>query len=578
MVAVGFDRAMATGPLPLSSPLMHATQPEDGGSRHPGEPLGEVVDLWWVRIQLHLRVRRPADAVPDLRAERFELGLVGEAGASGSMPATHVDDDGTDATVRFNVMQGPGQQPLAPGTWRLGPRVRLAGGLDPAAAGARFVIGRHVYEVRPTFDAAASRLALVVTLRSGEEVEAGAEDDDAPATTTGARPAGNVLARLARRVARRLERWAFQGALRAARLLGGRDPRLILFTSDSRGELAGNQKLVHDRMVERGLDREYDLRTLFKPGAAARRPMGDLVRLPWLLGRAGTIVVDDYQPVIYRVDLPDVRIVQLWHAVGAFKTVGYSRVGRPGAPNPFGRTHKNYSLVTVSAPADIPIYAEAFGIPEERVVATGVPRTDRFFDPAYAERARAEALEAFPEARGRRVILFAPTFRGNGARSATYDMDRIDVAALHALCVDLDAVCIVRMHPFVRESLVVPDVMRDRILDGNRDPIDVNDLLFAVDLLVTDYSSIIFEFSTLDRPMLFYVWDLDDYAAARDTYEPFESFVPGRIVRTFPELLEAIRSGDCEAHKVAPFAARHFQHTDGRSTDRVVDLIIGRRS
>ncbi len=549
---------------------MHATQLEDGGSRHPGEPLAEVVDLSWTRIQLHLRIRHgAASGVDDLRGAR----LVAD---SGSMPATHVDIDGTEATIRFNVMQGPGQQPLAPGLWHLEPPVRLAQGVDPATAGARWVIGRQVYEVSPGFDAATDRLALHVTLRSSEAVETAAEDEDATSTPAPPPPTGNVLTRFARRVARRLERWAFQGALRAARLLGGRDPRMILFTSDSRGELAGNQKLVHDRMVERGLDREFEVRTLFKPGHTARRPIADLVRLPWLLGRARTIVVDDYQPIIYRVDLPDVRIVQLWHAVGAFKTVGYSRVGRPGAPNPFGRTHKNYSLVTVSAPADIPIYAEAFGIPEERVVATGVPRTDRFFDPAYAERARAAALEAFPEARGRTVILFAPTFRGNGAKSATYDFERIDVDALHDLCVELDAVCIVRMHPFVRETLVVPDAFRDRILDGNRHPIDVNDLLFAVDLLVTDYSSIIFEFSTLDRPMLFYVYDLDDYAAARDTYEPFETFVPGRIVRTFPELLEAIRTGDCEQHKVAPFAAHHFAHTDGRSTDRVVDLIVGR--
>jgi CDP-ribitol ribitolphosphotransferase len=263
-------------------------------------------------------------------------------------------------------------------------------------------------------------------------------------------------------------------------------------------------------------------------------------------------------------------------AVGAFKTVGYSRVGKVGGPNPYGRAHKNYSLVTVSSREDVPVYAEAFGIPEDRVVATGIPRTDRFFDPAHGERARELALAAFPEARGRTTILFAPTFRGTGAWAATYDLGRIDVAALHALCVERDAVCIVRMHPFVREPLRIAEPYRGRILDGQRSAIDVNDLLFAVDLLVTDYSSIVYEFSTLGRPMLFYAWDLDEYAAGRDTYEPYETFVPGRIVRTFPELLEAIRREDYEIEKVAPFAERHFEHRDGRSTDRVVDLVLGR--
>jgi CDP-ribitol ribitolphosphotransferase len=75
--------------------------------------------------------------------------------------------------------------------------------------------------------------------------------------------------------------------------------------------------------------------------------------------------------------------------------------------------------------------------------------------------------------------------------------------------------------------------------------------------------------------MLFYAYDLDEYVAGRDFYEPYEEFVPGRIVRTFPELLDAIRREDYEIEKVAAFADRHFEHRDGRSTDRVVDLILG---
>jgi CDP-ribitol ribitolphosphotransferase len=132
------------------------------------------------------------------------------------------------------------------------------------------------------------------------------------------------------------------------------------------------------------------------------------------------------------------------------------------------------------------------------------------------------------------------------------------------------------MHPFVTEPLAIPATFADRILDGSTTTLDVNDLLFAVDLLVTDYSSIVFEFSTLGRPMLFYAWDLDDYIAERDFYESFESFVPGRIVSTFPELLDAIRRDEYEADKVAEFAARHFAHLDGGASDRVIDeLILG---
>ncbi len=170
-----------------------------------------------------------------------------------------------------------------------------------------------------------------------------------------------------------------------------------------------------------------------------------------------------------------------------------------------------------------------------------------------------------------------PTFRGDGPRDAHYPLERIDYAALHALAVERDAVVIVKMHPFVREPLAIPDAFADRLLDGSTSTIDVNDLLFAVDLLVTDYSSIVFEYSTLDGPMLFYAPDLDEYVASRDFYIPFEEFVPGRIVRTFDELLAAIRAEDYLHEKVPAFAARHFAHLDGSSTDRVIDeVILGR--
>jgi len=281
--------------------------------------------------------------------------------------------------------------------------------------------------------------------------------------------------------------------------------------------------------------------------------------------------------VIYRLDDPHVRIVQLWHASGAFKTVGYSRVGKPGGPSPYSRVHKNYTHAIVSSDHDVPFYAEAFGIPEARVVPTGIPRMDRFFDEAKRDAAREAAHVAFPASRGRMTILFAPTFRGDTPRTAFYSEEHLDYAALHALAVERDAVVIFKMHPFVRQPLQIPAELTDRLIDGTRTAIDVNDLLFAVDLLITDYSSIVFEFSTLGRPMLFFAYDLDEYIAGRDFYVPFEEFVPGRIARTFPEVLDAIRHGDFQVEKVGEFARRHFAHLDGSSTDRVIDeLVLGR--
>jgi CDP-ribitol ribitolphosphotransferase / teichoic acid ribitol-phosphate polymerase len=547
------------------------TSTSSPGGVPPRAPAIDLVSITWRRIQVLLRCRAAGTTV-----DPRQLRLHRDGGSGPDAAPAGWERDGDDIVLRFNVMQGPGQVPLEPGRWRLvavpaassgRAAVTVAGArpIDPPVATAVFAIGSTEFVATPRIDPGSGALTLDVQLRPGTDLRPSAEASPMRRRT---RP---VVVRLGR-----AKGGLFRVMLQAFRALVHRTGRRILFSSDSRAELGGNLKMVYDRMVERGIDRDYELLTLFKESVSTRRSLRDRFRLPWLLARVDAIVIDDFQPIIYRVHDPDVRIVQLWHAVGAFKTVGYSRVGKPGGPSPYGRAHKNYTFATVSSTADVPIYAEAFGIPESHVIPTGVPRVDRFFDPAHRAAALAAALEAFPAAKGRFTILFAPTFRGHGARSATYDFGRIDYAALHALCVEKDAVCIIRMHPFVRDPLRIPDELTDRLLDGSTAPIDVNDLLFAVSLLITDYSSIVYEYSTLGRPVLFYAYDLEEYVASRDFYEPYETFVPGRIVRTFDELLDAIRRDEYEIDKIAPFAARHFDHLDGGSTDRVIDLILSR--
>ncbi len=536
----------------------------------------EIRSLSWERVQLVIRAAVGGIDPAAVRLRLVEAGPPARESAPPAdqmppMPPTGVRRDGSEIVIRFNVMAGPEQMPLEPGRWQLEadghpvPVRPVAGAVDPVAHAGRFSLARGEYVATPSVESLGTgpdaTFWISVTLALTDPAEIAQRQGE------------GGWGRRVRRLVSRVRKSVFRVAYRVARRVAHRTGRRVLFSSDSRAELGGNLQVVWDRMVERGLDREYDMLTLFKSSIADRRSLRDRLRMPWLLATADVILVDDYQPVIYRIDDPDVRIVQLWHASGAFKTVGYSRVGKAGGPSPYSRVHKNYTHAIVSSDHDVPFYAEAFGLPEARVVPTGIPRMDRFFDEVARAAGRAAALELFPAARGRTTILFAPTFRGD-TRTASYDTDRLDYAALHALAVEKDAVVIFKMHPFVREPLAIPAAYADRLFDGTAAPIDVNDLLFVVDLLVTDYSSIVFEFSTLDRPMLFFAYDLDEYIADRDFYVPFEEFVPGRIVRTFPELLDAIRNDDYEAHKVGEFARRHFDHLDGTSTDRVIDELV----
>jgi CDP-ribitol ribitolphosphotransferase len=190
--------------------------------------------------------------------------------------------------------------------------------------------------------------------------------------------------------------------------------------------------------------------------------------------------------------------------------------------------------------------------------------------------ALAKARELLPQIAGHRVWLFAATYRGEKVSTASYDFDQLDLDGLYALAAEQDAVVLFKHHAFITHRIDVPAAYRDRLVEATDVPIDVNDLLFSVDLLITDYSSIVFEFSVLNRPMVFFAYDLDEYIAERDFYVPFDEFVPGPIVRTFPAMLDVIRRGDLQQDKVEAFAAKHFAHLDGQSTDRVIDLALGR--
>lgn len=133
-------------------------------------------------------------------------------------------------------------------------------------------------------------------------------------------------------------------------------------------------------------------------------------------------------------------------------------------------------------------------------------------------------------------------------------------------------VLIIKHHPFVNMSYTIPDKWENRILDLSGES-EINDLLFITDVLITDYSSVVFEAALLDIPMVMYAFDLRQYIASRDFYYDYEFFVPGKIVENFEDLVSAVRYQKYEKEKLAQFKARFFDDLDGKSMERVLDLI-----
>ncbi len=231
-----------------------------------------------------------------------------------------------------------------------------------------------------------------------------------------------------------------------------------------------------------------------------------------------------------------------------------------------------YDYAIVSSQEIAKHYAEGFGISDNNVVATGIPRTDVFMNKEYAEDVRERFFRQYPNLKSKKIILFAPTFRGKGQMSAYYPTEAFHPEKLLDK-IGNDYAILIKLHPYCKERFEIAEEYRDRIIDFS-DAVELNDLLFVTDLLITDYSSVIFEASLLDIPMLFYTYDLYLYIKERDFYYDFENFVPGKILYSENEIAESIESNSFEQDKVSSFKYKFFDNLDGNSSKRVADLVI----
>ncbi|MGM7681889.1 CDP-glycerol glycerophosphotransferase family protein [Cytobacillus sp. Hm23] len=345
----------------------------------------------------------------------------------------------------------------------------------------------------------------------------------------------------------------------------------VLFASDSRTEMSGNFEFVYEEMQSREFDWKY--RFLFKEGIAEKKTIGEIVELAYHLATSKVILLDDFYPMVYPLTIrKNAELIQLWHAVGAFKKFGFSRIGLPGGPSPKSKNHRNYTKAIVSSDHIGKYYAEGFGIDREKVVATGIPRTDVFFDKTYQEEVREQLYNDYPFLRGKKVITFAPTFRGNGQQSAYYPMEVLNLHKLYESLSD-EYVFLFKLHPFIKNDFSIPYQYGDFFYDFSSYR-EINDLLFITDVLITDYSSVCFEYALLNKPMIFFSYDVEEYVQKRDFYFEYQSFIPGPLVRSTKELIETIINKNFEMHKIKPFVDYFFDDVDGMSSTRVVDQLI----
>ncbi|MFI7386667.1 CDP-glycerol glycerophosphotransferase family protein [Streptomyces sp. NPDC049813] len=354
----------------------------------------------------------------------------------------------------------------------------------------------------------------------------------------------------------------------------------VLYLSLGGKQFSDSPRSVYEELVRRGADLEHiwtqDSGLPEMPSQARVVTWGSR---EWYeaLARSRYVVVNTAIGDWF-VTRPGQRVVQTWHGT-PLKKIGKDLSGSPKSSPAYiaslPHSYRQFDFVVSPNAYTTEIMSRAYSI-EGDMFESGYPRNDIFHAPDREERAaRVRERLGLPE--GKNVVLYAPTWREDQRHASNlYKLDlRIDLAAAQAE-LGQDHVLLFRKHPRVHGS--VPGVGGGFVWDVTRYP-DIADLYLITDVLITDYSSALFDFAHSGRPMLFFTYDLEHYRdSLRGLYFDFTTRAPGPLLENSEELVKAVR--DIEAveaeyrEKYARFRTDFCEPGDGLATQRVVDRLL----
>lgn len=264
---------------------------------------------------------------------------------------------------------------------------------------------------------------------------------------------------------------------------------------------------------------------------------------------------DNFLPAASCKKKQETCVTQLWHAGGILKKYGYD--AEDDIPS-FYRSNvfANYDYLTVSAKICIPVYVRAMRQPPGVVHASGLSRTDDFFDPAYRGQCEKTFRMRHPDAAGKKILLWAPTFRGKASRPKLVGEEAVRIAERR---LGDGWKVIVKAHPHLDAKRPV-----------SNSPMPTEQLLPLADVLVTDYSSVIFDYVLLEKPLALFVPDLEEYQKTRGFYIDLAE-IPAPLTTDADGLFQAVcglqEQFDIEA--VRRFKEKYMGACDGRATARI---------
>jgi CDP-glycerol glycerophosphotransferase len=266
--------------------------------------------------------------------------------------------------------------------------------------------------------------------------------------------------------------------------------------------------------------------------------------------------------------------IQTWHG-SAFKRMGLDQPALknagPDAQRRLRQMVDRFDVFLTRSEHDTATLARALGVDQAKLLPVGYPRNDPLVNADGSAGAQTAALRRKLDLDGRTVVLYAPTFRsdrkGRPVKRLELPFDPLRFAA------EFGDTHVLLVRPHYLSTVALPPAARHAVRDVGRLP-DVTPLLLLADVLVTDYSSIMFDYALLDRPMIFYVPDVEDYGRDRGGYFDLARTVPGPVLTGEDELLAALADLPGLRARYAgrrrEFTARYGEYDQGGAARAVV--------
>lgn len=269
------------------------------------------------------------------------------------------------------------------------------------------------------------------------------------------------------------------------------------------------------------------------------------------------IILNDNNFVVSTFKREGTYVLQTWHACGAIKKFG----------NQIERQYpvKNYDGILSNSSYWKDAYHEAFGVKPEQVVVSGMPRVDKLCDEKVVSSYKEQFYEKYPQYRHQYKVLYAPTFRGNIIKGLRYD--DLDLASLMSQLPE-DYVMFYKMHPLLADASLKEG---ERIVNVSHE--DLYMLLCGCDCLITDYSSILFDYSLLGKKAICYASDVEDYQQTIGFNVDYLHEMPSDICKCEEELIMQLKEKNYDQKRLNIFKDKFMHYSDGKNVQRVVHKI-----